>query len=415
MAEIQEVVSKGSGEGGIFFKSIVSERVKLKPSELHRDYKDVILHKLREGCEGRCTRNGYVRRNSIELHKVSPGRIEMSSLNGDVTFVVLYQCDICNPAKGDLLTAVVVNTNKLGILAHSGTVVDTGVDDHTSGERITKFVPVLQVMIPHQIFDSDVSLEDVSIGDIIGVEVLGKKFNLNDKKIRVTCRATSHERRSDNTSNLVFPFGSSTTTATKYLVDDVDELKDGTEEDDDPHLYNELAKDEYDDDDEEANEEEANGETEDDDGKKKKRRQRETTDPGDQTRRRKADKGGSDDDEYNEEEDNEEDDSDDEDNGLYEDDEEDDDEDDVSTAGKKADARRGAKRKHQHPEPNSGNGGGKINKPGPPTSAPTIGDRGGEPTKGGGESSDEEYGLDNASVRTGGGDDVVSTDGDSFM
>lgn len=213
----------------IFFKSIVSERVKLKPSELHRDYKDVILEKLKAACEGKCTRNGYVKRGSIRLHKVSAGRIETISLNGDVNFVVLYQCEICNPAQGDVIKSTVVNTNKLGVLSHSGTTINSGMIDPISGEEIKKFVPVIQILVPRQLFVSDVDLDRVSIGDTINVEVLGKKFKLNGKKIHVTARAVAHDVH--------------VSSGEMNIVDDPDEIDSSQAiEDDNQQIFNEDTK-----------------------------------------------------------------------------------------------------------------------------------------------------------------------------
>lgn len=208
----------------IFFKSIVSERVKLKPHELHRAYKDVIEEKLKRDYEGRCSRHGYIRRGSVQLYRVSAGRLETESLNGDVNFTVLYKCEVCNPVKGATVASTVVNTNKFGVLTQSGTLVDAVVD--SGGEVLKKFVPVLEIVVPKQVYVSDVDLERVAIGDTLNVEVLGKKFRINGSKIQVTARAVSHaaEKRDEELR----------------MIDDPEEF-----EHDDNEIENDVNQDEF--------------------------------------------------------------------------------------------------------------------------------------------------------------------------
>jgi DNA-directed RNA polymerase subunit E'/Rpb7 len=225
----------------IFFKSIVSERVRLKPNELHREYKDVILRKLRDSIEGRCTRNGYVKKNSIRLYKVSTGAIETNSLNGDTSFTVTYKCDICNPAKGAIIPSRVVNTNKFGILSQSGTVF-YGEDGRA------RFIPVIEIVVPKQVYKSDVDLDKVAIGDTLRVEVLGKKFKLNGFKIQVTARGVSLSHENDVLS------AAPRKNASEYIsvVEDAEEVNidanNGVIDDHENPDLNELSKDTGDDD-----------------------------------------------------------------------------------------------------------------------------------------------------------------------
>lgn len=175
--------SGSSLDHDIFFPSIVSERVKLRPHELHREYEKVLLAKLRDAVEGRCTRNGYVRRGSVRLHRVSRGALETASLNGDVVFVVQYSCDLCLPAEGSTIEAVVVNANKFGLLCHSGTRAPA------REGRDSRFVPILETVVPREVVRSDIDLSLVKVGDALRLQVLGVKFRMNGPKIRVTARA----------------------------------------------------------------------------------------------------------------------------------------------------------------------------------------------------------------------------------
>ena len=104
----------------IFSRTLIKEKIKILPREIASNIRDIIMAKLRALLEGTCTRHGYVRPGSIKLHDLSPGRIEGSSLNGDIIYHVSVVADVCNPAPGHVIPARIVNSNKFGLLAHSG-------------------------------------------------------------------------------------------------------------------------------------------------------------------------------------------------------------------------------------------------------------------------------------------------------
>ena len=105
----------------------------------------------------------------------------MISLNGDVTFTVQFKADVCNPVIGSVLKCQVKNINKFGILAAA-----YDENDSTHG--------VVEVIISKQgTFSSDLDLNNIKIGDSVNVELLGKKFEINDRKITAIGRVVNHE------------------------------------------------------------------------------------------------------------------------------------------------------------------------------------------------------------------------------
>ncbi len=161
----------------VFVKSLLMDRVRLAPSEVAKDYKDTVATKLRAKVEGKCSRHGYVRPNSVDIVRIQPGTLRMFSLNGDVMYTVYYKALVCNPAVGSIVEAKVTNTNKFGILAEVHIDVS---DDHGAPKKTT----VLEIIVAKQgAFASDINLNMVEVGDVVNVEILGKKFELNDKRI----------------------------------------------------------------------------------------------------------------------------------------------------------------------------------------------------------------------------------------
>lgn len=161
----------------IFMRMLLNDKVKLEPAFLSKRFKDELLRRLKLKLEGTCSRHGYIKPNSIEIHKVCMGRVELVSLNGTVQYDVAFYADICNPLIGSVIRSKVVNVNKFGILAEAEGVVEI---------IIAKNSVAIQ---------SEVDVNKIRIGDDILVEVVGKKFELNDKKISLIARVVKDAKR----------------------------------------------------------------------------------------------------------------------------------------------------------------------------------------------------------------------------
>lgn len=162
----------------IFITSLLTDTIRLAPNELTNKYRDLLLNIIKKRCEGVCSKHGYIRPDSIEIVKVSAGNVRMVSLNGDVIFTIQYKADVCNPAVGTLVRATVANINKFGILAETYIPIinDSGTTTNT---------PVISIIVTKQGVGivGNVNLDKIKIGDEVNIEILGRKFELNDKKI----------------------------------------------------------------------------------------------------------------------------------------------------------------------------------------------------------------------------------------
>jgi DNA-directed RNA polymerase subunit E'/Rpb7 len=151
----------------IFYRLLLNDKVKIEPKYISKDFRKHIHTKLKANAEGVCTRHGFIKQNSIELYKITPGNVELIGLNGSVVYDVYYYADVCNPLVGNTIKAHVTNVNKFGILAEVADILEIIIAKNS-------------VNIVH---DKNINLEDIKIGDLIDIEILGKKYELNDKKI----------------------------------------------------------------------------------------------------------------------------------------------------------------------------------------------------------------------------------------
>ena len=196
---------------------LIKENIKLEPCYLTTKFKDEILHRLKQKVEGICSKHGYIKQGSIELHKVTPGIIELVSLSGNILYEVYFYADVCNPLIGSIIkSAKVINLNRLGILAESY----VGEDKFSSS--------IIEIIVAKNSVNiiSDVDLEKIKLGDEINVEVIGKRFNIGDKKVSVIGRIVKdiQEPRYKNAYKLDH---------NEELEDDVDIIEEVYEEEED--------------------------------------------------------------------------------------------------------------------------------------------------------------------------------------
>lgn len=164
----------------IFITTLLADKIKIQPQHINKNIVNVLLIELQNKFEGKCSYHGYIKPSSISIFKYSMGQIQAFSLNGDVVYNVQYHCEVCNPSLGSIVQAKVVNMNKFGILAECSIVIKD------------MNVPILDIIVTKNTIDSlkvnEVAVDELKKGDDIYIEVLGKKYELNDKKISVVGR-----------------------------------------------------------------------------------------------------------------------------------------------------------------------------------------------------------------------------------
>ncbi len=214
----------------IFVDSIFNDKIKVPAKYIAKNKNEYILNSLKK-LENICSKNGYIKKGSIQILSVSMGIIEQISLLGSVNYIVKYKCLICNPIDGCIITAKVENFNQFGLLC-------TVKNDDMSN--------IIEIVIPKKSSSvkSDVELDTKSIGDVVSVKLLRNRFHINDQNITgvgiivnvepTESIAINLENNLEN--NLI---NSTILDDTESIIDDDDIEIDDEDEDDDE---NELTK-----------------------------------------------------------------------------------------------------------------------------------------------------------------------------
>jgi DNA-directed RNA polymerase subunit E'/Rpb7 len=160
----------------IFIPTKIKTNIQILPKDLTNNISQVVYDKLINKFEGKCSSYGYIKNNSIKILKRNYGEFIKEHFNGVISVTVLFSCLICNPAQHNYLTCKVVALNNMGIKAEF--------KDENDNVIIEALIPRLTAGII-----SEINLDNIKEGDLINIEVCGKRLNINDTKIDIIGRA----------------------------------------------------------------------------------------------------------------------------------------------------------------------------------------------------------------------------------
>ena len=153
----------------LFVNTILTKSFSIEPKYINNNINDYLLKKLRDQYEERCTKDGYIRKNSIKILKRSLGKVLASQFNGNVLYNLKFSVELCNPPEGAIMNVHITNINKMGILA-SVSHYDTS--------------PLNIILAKQHHIDNDNYLA-LKIGDEVSIKIIGKRFEFGDSQISI--------------------------------------------------------------------------------------------------------------------------------------------------------------------------------------------------------------------------------------
>ena len=169
--------------------------IKLSPKYLDGNLTEHIQKTLKNKYEGLCSKFGYIKSNSIRVLNIKEGVVERSTFHGYVRFDVEFSSMICNPAINSIIECNIKNINSFGVLCVSG-LKENGI-----------FNSILNIIVPknHHNFEisNNIEFDKLKIGDNVYVEILGKKYILNNKNINVFGRIVDKDSTSTSENQFI--------------------------------------------------------------------------------------------------------------------------------------------------------------------------------------------------------------------
>lgn len=151
----------------IFETIKLKENIYLNSSDINHNICNIILNKLRKKVEGKCIKEGFIRRNSVNVLSRSLGVMNNSNFDSGVHYVVVYSADVCNLTNGQVIEAEVENIDKSQVICYIG----------NSNES-----PIEIYMFKHH-HVGNTEFANLSKNDIVKIEIACSKYDFNDTQI----------------------------------------------------------------------------------------------------------------------------------------------------------------------------------------------------------------------------------------
>jgi hypothetical protein len=120
----------------------------------------VLLDKVKERLEQRCSPHGYVLPGSLELLTRSAGQVDSGRFSGDWSFLVKAKGRVLYPPEGASVDVEILKTNKMGIYAI--------------------YENAIRIMVPRDLHLGDEEFDQLKVGESIRVEIQKSRFQLRD-------------------------------------------------------------------------------------------------------------------------------------------------------------------------------------------------------------------------------------------
>jgi len=148
---------------GIYMQNILSRKIVLPFVTLGNNIKELLSQKIAYTYEGKCIKEGFIKKKSCTIISYSAGIIK----NNNVIFDVLFECLICKPAEGMKFKVTVKNVTKAGIRA-----------------EYKENSPIVVFIARDHVFKNK-NFNNINIGDLIYIKVIGIRYELNDEFISI--------------------------------------------------------------------------------------------------------------------------------------------------------------------------------------------------------------------------------------
>ena len=150
----------------IYSRCLITRNVVLPITSIGTNIREIINKKIHDNYEGKCLVEGFIEKNSTKIVSHSSGLIQRGT---NITFVVVFECNVCFPVEGTLISCIAKNITKAGIRAESSDEIPS---------------PIVVFIARDHHYNSE-QFNEIKEGDKFTARVIGQRFELNDKYISI--------------------------------------------------------------------------------------------------------------------------------------------------------------------------------------------------------------------------------------
>ena len=150
----------------VFEKALITRDITINIIYIGKYIKETIETILKDEIEGKCSIEGYIKKNSVSVINYSSGTVKAEN----ITFTIVFTCEVCFPVEGMIINCIAMSEpTKAGIRAQHST------------EKPSPFV----AFISRDHHYNSVYFNSIKNGDTFKARIIGQTFELNDSNISI--------------------------------------------------------------------------------------------------------------------------------------------------------------------------------------------------------------------------------------
>jgi DNA-directed RNA polymerase subunit E'/Rpb7 len=150
----------------VYSRSLITRNISLPIVAIGKNIQETIELNIADHYEGKCIVEGFIKPGSSKVITYSAGIINRGF---NIIFEVVFECEVCFPIEGMIISCVAKNVTKAGIRAES--------DNETPS-------PVIVFVAKDHHYNNNL-FSEIKEGDTFNVKVIGQRFELNDKYVSI--------------------------------------------------------------------------------------------------------------------------------------------------------------------------------------------------------------------------------------
>ena len=146
----------------LYYKNVLTINIKVPCKIITQNIDYILLEIIKNKIGNKCIKEGYVKKDTIEIIRRTLGNVDSNGLNGDIEYFIEYKADICIPLQNNVIDCIVKKNDKMGIIA--------------SNEP-------LEIILAKRHHEDKEIFKNIKNNDKILVKVIDKSYNLYDDNI----------------------------------------------------------------------------------------------------------------------------------------------------------------------------------------------------------------------------------------
>ena len=156
-----------------YSEQLLTTSININSDSIKGDINQLLFHKLKQKYEGVCNKDGYVKKDSIEIVDRSIGEVKTINNTSYIVYNITYKAGVLSPVEGIKLDIVIDSITKMGIIGYIKFDESDTIED-------SPFI----IIVPKEYFD-DNSFEKHSVKDILQVVIIASRIKYLSKNIQI--------------------------------------------------------------------------------------------------------------------------------------------------------------------------------------------------------------------------------------